>query len=186
MAEAGESKRQTRGIYAVVSIGFVLMFAAAWRWWDLRVAFTDCAYTLFLILYEDRLQIQHNRFAEFMTQGFPLLASRLDLSLLRVAQVYSAGFVLFYAAVFAVIAFVLKDRFMAVAVFLLCVLMTTDTFFYPPGQLTHGIAWMLLGCAMFRYVETAWWTAPIVYLVMFAAAFSIYSVVVIARRFHGL
>ena len=80
---------------------YVILFILALLFYRERVIFLDMAFHLFYILKDNDLAIQNFRFGACFTQLFPYLGQKLGFSLDNIAKLYSSGFVLYYASIFA-------------------------------------------------------------------------------------
>lgn len=139
----------------------------------MRVAFSDMAYQLCIILQFDKLAIQHNRFGTAATQLFPLMASRLEMPFEFVAQSYAVSFYVFLLLVF-LLAVLLGSTRMAIVSVLSAILLTADTFFWAPSDLSIGLGLICLGFALLEYAarESVWhWTLAVSAAVFATAAF---------------
>lgn len=114
-----------------------------------RIAFGDAAFQLFTILRTEDLAIQVMRFGSALTQGVPLLMSKLHLSLLNIMFSYSLSFESISLVAFLIIVLYFKNIELAIVLVLLKTLITTHTFFWVQSELLQGlviiplcIAWM--------------------------------------------
>jgi hypothetical protein len=117
-----------------------------------RTVFLDIAYHLFYILKDGSLAIQNNRFGAAITQLFPLVGSKIGLSINHIAQLYSVGFILFYGMTFVFICQVIKNSKIALVFLLFSVLMTTHTFFWIQSELPQGAAFLFIFLGIFDNV----------------------------------
>ena len=118
-----------------------------------RTAFLDMSFHLFYILKDGTYTIQNYRFGAFVTQSFPLVGAKFGLSLKSIMQLYSVGFVLFYAAIFTIIIRLLKSVKFAIIMLLFSTLMVTHTFYWIQSELPQGIALMILYFAFLKYMS---------------------------------
>jgi len=128
----------TFGILALFSLHF----------YKERAFFLDLSYILYLIIKDNCLAIQVNRFVSFFTQGVAYSAMKLGLPLENIAQLYSLSFVVFQYLIFLVILKIAKDKWMALGLVLFNTLMVTHTFYWPTNELLQGMAVLFLFFAL--------------------------------------
>src|ERR1044071_9848746 len=91
---------------ALISLGtLAVLLLAAGLFWKERMLLCDAPHIAFRILNEGKLQIHQHRYGAFVTQSFPLIASKLPLPLSIVLFLYSISFNLFYFLVGALLVF---------------------------------------------------------------------------------
>jgi hypothetical protein len=127
---------------------FILLLLAAIYFYQERVLFSDAAYMLFRIVNLNSLQIQEHRYGSFITQAFPLLGSRIHLSIQSVAFLYSISFNLFYLAVASLLLFRYKQTGLAVLMSFYFLLFASDTWFWTNNEVHQGICWMFVFLAI--------------------------------------
>lgn len=127
---------------------FTAMLIMSIVYFQERTVFLDISYHLFFILKDNDFAIQNNRFGAFFTQLFPLLGSKMGLSLKSIAIIYSASFVVLPFLVFLLIALVIKNHKVGMAYLLFAVIMTTHTFYWIQSELPQGIAFMFVFFAL--------------------------------------
>jgi hypothetical protein len=108
-----------------------------------RTVILDSAYHLFSIIYHRSFAIQGNRFGAVLTQIYPLIATKMNLSLQAIAISYSLSFIIFSALTFLLTFFWSKNTKMALSILLFNVLMVTHTFYWPHPELPSGIVFTL-------------------------------------------
>ncbi len=135
------------------SIAYVVLACLALFFYLERTAFLDISFHLFYIIKDGDFAFQNYRFGAFFTQAFPLIGTKLNLSLETIARLYSISFVVFYALTFAVCIWCLKLPRYGLFMLLLSTLMVTDTFYWIQSELPQGLAWMVLMFALFKYSE---------------------------------
>lgn len=140
-----------------------------------RTVFIDIAFHLFYILKDNALAIQNNRFGAVFTQIFPLLTSRLGLSLSQVMIAYSLGFVVYYATVFFLCLRLSRPH--ALMLLLFNVLMVTDTFYWIQSEFSQGVAFSILWWALIAYYgrleKMPGWVAGLSFVMLLFVAFFI-------------
>ena len=100
-----------------------------------RIGFMDLSFHLFSIIKDGEFAIQNNRFVAFFIQLFPLLSSKVGLSLSGVMKLYSPSVIILNFTCFIILAFVLKSWRYGVIMVLLNVLIVTHTFFWAQSEL---------------------------------------------------
>jgi hypothetical protein len=125
------------GLFVVLLIGAIYFSLE-------RILFSDASYILFRILNFDSLQIQEHRYGSFMTQGFPLIASKLHLPLSTIVVLYSASFNIFYLLVAFLLVYKFREYSLAVLMSFYYVLFVSDTYFWTNNEVHQGVAWMFL------------------------------------------
>jgi hypothetical protein len=121
--------------------GLLLMAALYYKE---RATFLDISFHLFSILKDKGFAIQNNRFAAFFTQLFPLLGSRMGLSLAAIAMGYTLSFIFLQILVFGVLLLRLKNVRVALAYLLYLLLMTTHGFYWIQSEMPQGAAFLFL------------------------------------------
>ena len=116
-----------------------------------RVLYSDASYILFRIINTGELQIQLNRYGSFVTQGFPLVASKLHLPLSWIVLIYSSSFNLFYLAVAALLVLKLKEYSLAILMGLYFTLFVSDTYYWVIDEIHQAISWMFLFLGLTLY-----------------------------------
>jgi hypothetical protein len=167
------------------------MFVLSLLFYKERTILSDEAYLLFYILKDCSFAIQHYRFGEVVTQVFPVVACKAGLSLKAVMMWYSASFVIFFLASYAVCG-LLKQYGLALVMLLTQVLLTTETFYYEVSQLLQGITFILMSMAFVQHAlqgrpTAGKWILGIV-LITFSAFFHPLVILVLAYLlvFYGL
>lgn len=108
----------------------------------------DAAFHLYYIIVTDDFAIQNHRFGAVVTQIFPLLGSRLGLSLNSILIIYSAGIAFYYAFCYYICGSVLKQYAFAILLLLFNTLIVTDTFFWMHSELPQGCALLIVVFAL--------------------------------------
>lgn len=152
-----------------------LAILAGWFYME-RTAFIDISFHLFSILKDGDVAIQNNRFGSFFTQVFPLIGSKLGLSLKSLAILYSLAFVICYYSIFVVCTQVLKSEKFGIAMLLLSTLMVTDTFYWIQSELPQGLAFLILYFAFLLHTEKVeqkynWCWYPLLGVMCYALVF---------------
>ncbi len=133
-----------KSLYRLGFLAYAFLLLYSILFYQERTAFVDMAYHLFFILKNGSLAIQNFRFAAIFTQLFPLLGSKLSLSLSTVAMLYSAGFIVFYFLCYYICGAVLKNYQMALVLLLFNILFVSDTYYWMQSELPQGAAIMLM------------------------------------------
>jgi len=114
----------------------------------------DVAFRLFLILKDGDFAIQAGRFGEALTQWIPVLGAQLELSLKTIAISYSVGVVLYYAALFLLCYFILKQAKFALLLALFNVFMVSYTFWWMQIEFAQGLALLIVFFAWLKKEKT--------------------------------
>ncbi|MFK7807337.1 MAG: hypothetical protein AB8F74_05980 [Saprospiraceae bacterium] len=142
---------KTQIIKKILGVGtiayLVLGIIALWFYLE-RTAFLDISFHLFYILKDGDFAIQNNRFGAVVTQVFPLLGSKIGLSLSAIMKWYSVGFVLYYFTIFFLCTKVLKSPRFGLVMLLFSTLMVTDTFYWIQSEFPQGLALLIFYFAL--------------------------------------
>ncbi len=141
-----------------------------------RMAFLDSSYILFSILRDGDFAIQVNRFGACLTQMFPLISSKLGLSLDSIMKVYSLGFIIYYFSLFYLCVGILKKYRFGLCLLLFNILMVADTFYWVMNEFIQGIALMIVFFAFLSRandinLKDRFWYFPLITLFLFTLAF---------------
>jgi len=109
-----------------------------------RVLYSDSSFILFRIINLGSLQPQEYRYGSFITQGFPLIASKLHLPINWIILIYSASFNLFYLIVAAILVLKLKEYALAILMSFYFSLFVSDSYYWMNNEVHQGMAWMFL------------------------------------------
>ena len=109
-----------------------------------RAIFTDAAFQNFHMLQEEAFYIAHGRFGNAIPQLFPWIIMKLGGSLQGIFIAYSLSFILFFAAIYALLVSWLKNDFLGWTLILYFCLLAYDSFFHVQSELYQGIAVLLL------------------------------------------
>ena len=89
-----------------------------------RLLIIDASYYTYNILHEESFFIAHYRYINYFNQWLPLLLMKMGVGLKGVLIGYSVSFILFYYAIFAIVAHVFKNHkaalFMVITLLLSC------------------------------------------------------------------
>lgn len=133
------------GIFSYLALALLAIY-----FYQERTMFSDVAYILFKLLQEGDWAIQVNRFVSFFTQSFGLFASKLGLPLKQVCVIHSAGFIVYYFAIFLIIFKWVKNEKMALGLLLFNTLMVAHSFYWTPSELIQGMAFVFLYFALLQ------------------------------------
>jgi hypothetical protein len=128
---------------AILGLFFILFLGSLYFSFE-RILYSDSSFILFRIINLGSLQPQEYRYGSFITQGIPLVASKLHLPLSWIVLLYSASFNLFYLAVAAILVLKLKEYSLAILMSFYFILFVSDTYYWIPNEVHQGIAWMFL------------------------------------------
>jgi hypothetical protein len=109
-----------------------------------RILFCDASYILTQIINNNALQIQEHRYGSFITQIFPLLASKWHFPIGAVVMLYSVSFNLFYLSVVCVLVFVFKNMRLALLMAFYFTLITSDAYYWTNNEVHQAITWLFL------------------------------------------
>jgi hypothetical protein len=123
---------------------FLILFFGSLYFSLERILYSDSSFILFRIINLESLQPQEHRYGSFITQGFPLIASKLHLPLSWIILLYSASFNLFYLAVAMVLVLKLKEYALSILMSFYFVLFVSDSYYWITNEVHQGIAWMFL------------------------------------------
>ena len=132
------SDKKIRILRSFGAIIFLFLGIMAVLFYEERVAFADASFQLFSIIVKGDFAIQAGRFGAVVTQGFPLAAVKLGLPLRLVMLSYSLAFVVFPFLLWLILAFVIKNRKMAMVLALFTILLTNETFYWIQSELLQG------------------------------------------------
>ena len=149
-ATTGNMKKEDQFIFRLGFAGMVALLVLSIVFWRERTLFLDVAYQTVLMLRDDQVQVQVQRFGAAVVQALPLLGSRLLLPVEAVLLLYSVSFTLLYLLFFTLTAFVFKDRLMSWAMLCLYLLMTVDGFYWCTSELQQGLGFMLVVWSFIR------------------------------------
>jgi hypothetical protein len=138
---------KTGAILALLAMAMLLLGAVVF--WKERMLFSDASYISSQIINTQKLQIQQWRYGAFITQLFPLLASKMHLSLQALLVWYSASFNIFYLSVAGLLVFYFKEYRLAILMGFYYTLMSSESFYWCNNEVYQGIAWMFLFYASF-------------------------------------
>ncbi|MES2479114.1 MAG: hypothetical protein V4561_08505 [Bacteroidota bacterium] len=134
---------------------FLILNIFAFLFYKERMVFTDAAFHLFAILEKNDFAFQNHRYVAILTQSFPLIASRLGLSLTTVAMLYSLSFEIVYFIVFLILILGFRNRMLALGFLLFSTLMVRHTFFWCLSEVVQGAAVYFIYLAFwFRSIES--------------------------------
>jgi hypothetical protein len=135
-------------ILILASLTFVVLLTLSILFYKERTCILDISYHLFYILKDGSFAIQNNRFGAFFTQLFPLIGSKLCLSLNSISVLYSMSFVILSFLTFLIIYIGLKNRKISTTYLLFVVLMTTHTFYWIQSELPQALAFLFILIAL--------------------------------------
>lgn len=134
---------------------YILMLAMAIVFYKERTIFIDIAYHLYSIIVNNDFAFQAHRYGAVFTQAFPVIGSKLSLSLDTIMLLYSGGTMLYYIACYWVCGTVLKQYELALGVLLLNILFVSKTFYWMQAELPQGCAFMFVMFALLKSTRLA-------------------------------
>ncbi len=145
----------TFGILAVLALVF----------WRERTIILDASFQSFDIINKGKLAIQVQRFGAAFVQSFPLVTSKLGLSLTTVLMSYSLSFVLFHWLAFFICDKIWEVKTLALGIVLWYMLMTAHTFYWAQNEVIQGISLTFVYFALLmnrgEFTKLRWWEYPL-------------------------
>ena len=141
----------------VVVVTLCLLLSGSILYFKERMLFIDGPHLLFRIINDQVLQITEFRYGSFISQLFPLLGSKMHVSLGGLMILYSASFYLFYTLVVVLLVFLFRNYGLAVLFGLYLTLFVSDTYFWPNNEIHQGIGWLMLSLGInFHFAQKKW------------------------------
>lgn len=109
-----------------------------------RLLLIDASYYTYNILHEETFFIAHNRFINYFNQWLPLLLMKLGVGLKGVLIGYSLSFIVFYYAIFSIVAYVFKNHRAALFLVVTLVLSCRFKHFMAVTETTNTLAMSFL------------------------------------------
>lgn len=104
--------------------GMFIFLIFGFYFYQERLLIIDASYYTYNILHEETFFIAHNRYINYFNQWLPLLLMKMGVGLKGVLIGYSVSFIIFYYAIFAIVAHVFKNHkaalFMVITLLLSC------------------------------------------------------------------
>ncbi len=104
--------------------GMLVFLVFGFYFYQERLLIIDASYYTYNILHEETFFIAHNRYINYFNQWLPLLLMKMGVGLKGVLIGYSVSFVLFYYAIFTIVAHLFKNHkaalFMVITLLLSC------------------------------------------------------------------
>ena len=145
----------TFGVLAILAIVF----------WRERTIMLDASFQSFDIINKGKLAIQVQRFGAAFVQSFPLVTSKMGLSLTTVLVSYSLSFVLFHWLAFFICDKILKVKALALGILLWYMMMTAHTFYWAQNEVIQGISLTFVYFALLmnrgEFPKLRWWEYPL-------------------------
>jgi hypothetical protein len=126
-----------------------MLLLGAFVYYRQRMLFGDAPWIAFHIINRQGFFIQEHRYGSFITQLFPLLASKLHLPMAGVLLAYSASFNIFYLGT-AWVLYRMRAYGLSLLCALYCGLVASSTYFWTNNEVHQGVCWMLL---LFGYLQ---------------------------------
>lgn len=146
------SEQTMKRIAYVALAGLFVLLIGSLVWYHERM-FADTGYIAFSIINYKRLYIQNERWGSFITQGVPLICTKLHLPLQAILMAYSMSFNLFYFLVAGTLIKWLRQYGLAILMCLYYFLFVSDSYFLINDELHQGIAWMFLMFGLLAYMS---------------------------------
>lgn len=124
--------------HVILHGSWLILAIAAGCFYQTRL-YTDAAYYLFHCINKANFHVELNRYVLALSQVFPLLAVKLQLSLKAILIWASVGHVLFHYLIFCVITYNLKQPKVAVAILLNQIIGLSSGYFTPQFELYYSV-----------------------------------------------
>lgn len=117
-----------------------------------RMLFSDAVWIAFHTVNTGSIQIQVERYGSFITQMFPVIASKMGLSLKTILVLYSLSFNLFYF-VAGWILFCMRRYALVILLTLFHTIFVSEAYFWTNNEVYQGVTWMFImfGTTAFLY-----------------------------------
>lgn len=164
-------------VILIGSLTYIVLLILSLVFYKERTTFLDAAYHLFAILKDGDFAIQNFRFGAFFTQSFPLIASKLGLSLTSIMMLYSVSFVMLHFLIFLICVLVFRSYKFGLAIVLFSTFMITDTFYWIQSELIQGLAIIVLYFSVLFFGQKTqndsrnYWFFPVTVLLIITLAF---------------
>lgn len=118
-----------------------------------RLSMLDNSFQLFQIIRTGKFAIQVDRYLAIFTQIFPLVGTKLNLELETIAKLHTLSFPIIYGICFIIIAFIFKNKRIALTFLLYHFLIVSHSFFWPQCELVQGVSWFLVYVAYMEWIR---------------------------------
>lgn len=169
-------------LYKTGFIAYALLLVMATLFYKERTIFMDAAYHLFHILMSKDFAIQHGRFGAVVTEVFPVVGSKLGLSLKNIMILYSSGTMFFYFLCYVVCGSLLKQYRHALIVLFFSILFATETFYWPFSELQQGCCMLIVMFAILSAEIQAVLKYALILVLMVTLAF-IHPLIIVPASF---
>ncbi len=142
-----------RKIYYIGFAGYITLFIFSILFYKERISFLDGAYFLFHILKAKSFAIFHYRYIAVVTEVYPVVAAKLNLSLEAATRLYSIGFIANYFLCYLICGLVLKKYDFALIILLSNILIMRDTFYWPVSELPQALILVSLFFAVLQNIS---------------------------------
>jgi hypothetical protein len=131
-------------IFYIGAGAYLVMFLLSLVYYKERIIFADTAFFLFNIVKDNSFCVQVYRFGDVFSQVFAVAARKAAMPLDTIAKCYSVGFIFYHFVCYAICGAVLKEYKYALAILLVNLLFTTETFYWTISQLPQGLSLLLV------------------------------------------
>lgn len=121
-----------------------------------RILFADCAFHLYQFINEKDFQVFNLRFIAVLTQVVPLWGVTSGWLLETLVKAYSLSFSVLYYIYFILVAHVIRDKAVAVAIILFQAIFVLHSFFWIQSEFPQGLMLLFFAYALFRKRGTLW------------------------------
>jgi len=146
--------------HVVIAIYFVLCIVL----YQERTLFLDNAFQVFLLIQDENIVVNANRWPAVVVRILPLICIKLGFSLKTILMSFSLSYFLFHFGIYAFIKWKLKDNKNAFLVFLLLVIPVCHSFFWCNSELILGLSLMVLWLSF--YENQKWISLSILTLIL--------------------
>lgn len=142
-------------LYWTGIVAWCMLFVLAYVFYLERTVFVDTAFSFFHIVRKASYCVQLNRFGEAISQLPAIIATKLQLPLSAIAQLYSIGFVLLQFSCYLLLGWRMGRYELGIVLLLFNLLFASHTFFWPISQAPQGIALLLVVWALLASIAEA-------------------------------
>jgi len=139
-----ESLEERRFCLKLGHLGMRIFILFGLYFYQERLLLIDASYYTYNILHEETFFIAHNRYINYFNQWLPLLLMKMGVGLKGVLIGYSLSFILFYYAIFAIVAHVFKNHKAAFFMVLTLILSSRFKHFMAVTETTNTLAMSFL------------------------------------------
>ena len=124
--------------------GMILFLIFGVYFYQERLLLIDASYYTYNILHEDTFFIAHHRYINYFNQWLPLLLMKMGVGLKGVLIGYSVSFIIFYYAIFSIVAYFFKNHKAALFMIITLILSSRFKHFMSVTETTNTLAFSFL------------------------------------------